>query len=76
MEAAGRLILALIETIHNKFMKSYQERFEQAFAYWIEKGAPGPAARDLANDQIDFEDDAEMPLMGGSNDSAPIGSHI
>jgi hypothetical protein len=50
-------------------MKTYQERFAAAYNYWIAKDAPPSAARDLAHEQIDFEDRMDEPEWKGSNDS-------
>jgi hypothetical protein len=50
-------------------MKTYQERFTAAYNYWIAKDAPPSAARDLAHEQIDFEDRMNEPESKGSNDS-------
>jgi hypothetical protein len=57
-------------------MKTYQERFSAAYDYWIAKGASPSAARDLAHDQIDFEDEQNEPCRpGGANDSLPLHSY-
>jgi len=56
-------------------MTNYQKRFEIAFDQWIERGAPPSAARDLAHEQLTFEDEqSDFELNGpkGSNDSFPI----
>ena len=56
-------------------MTNYQKRFAAAFDYWISQDAPPSAARDLANEQIDFEDKqalGEQDAWQGSNDSFPI----
>jgi hypothetical protein len=59
-------------------MKTYQERFAAAYDYWIAQDAPPSAARDLARDQIDFEDEqavGERNSWKGSNDSLPLHSY-
>lgn len=56
-------------------MKTYQKRFSIACDYWIEKGAPPSAARDLAHEQIDFEDKQSLEeenAWKSPNDSLPI----
>jgi hypothetical protein len=56
-------------------MTNYQNRFEVAFDQWIERGAPPSAARDLAHEQLTFEDeqsDFELNGSKGANDSFPI----
>jgi len=47
---------------------TYQQRFSKAYDYWISKDAPPSAARDLAHQQIDFEDSIEEEPWKGSND--------
>ena len=56
-------------------MKTYQERFAAAYDYWISQDAPPSAARDLAHDQLDFEDQQNEPETLGSNDSLPLHSY-
>jgi len=56
-------------------MKTYQERFAAAYDYWIAQDAPPSAARDLAHDQLDFEDQQNEPETLGSNDSLPLHSY-
>ena len=54
---------------------NYQKRFAAAYDYWIAQDAPPSAARDLANEQLDFEDQqalGEQDAWQGSNDSFPI----
>ena len=53
-------------------MKTHQERFSAAYDYWIADGAFPAAARDLAHDQIDFEDKQNEPETLGANDSLPL----
>jgi hypothetical protein len=54
-------------------MKTYQERFSAAYDYWISQDAPPSAARDLAHDQIDFEDEQDQLFRPyGADDSLPI----
>ena len=50
-------------------MKKYQERFTAAYNYWIAKDEPPSAARDLAREQIEFEDRMDGLEWKGSNDS-------
>jgi len=57
-------------------MKTYQERFAAAYDYWIAQDAPPSAARDLAHDQLDFEDQQNEPETLGSNDSLPLHSYL
>ena len=56
-------------------MKTYQERFTAAYDYWISQDAPPSAARDLAHDQLDFEDQQNEHETLGSNDSLPLHSY-
>lgn len=54
------------------YQKNYQNRWASAYDYWIEQGAPPSAARDLAHEQIAFEDaraDYELNGSKGTNDS-------
>lgn len=60
---------------HTHTMKTYQERFAAAYDYWIAQDAPPSAARDLAHDQLDFEDQQNEPETLGSNDSLPLHSY-
>jgi hypothetical protein len=56
-------------------MTNYQKRFQIAFDQWIERGSPPSAARDLAHEQLTFEDeqsDFELNGSNGANDSFPI----
>ena len=56
-------------------MKTYKERFAAAYEYWIAQDAPPSAARDLAHEQINFEDEQNEPLTLGANDSLPLYSY-
>jgi len=59
-----------------KTKKTYQERFAAAYDYWIAQDAPPSAARDLAHDQIDFEDEqSKSSRPCGTNDSLPLHSY-
>jgi hypothetical protein len=58
-----------------KTKKTYQERFADAYDYWIAQDAPPSAARDLAHEQIDFEDEQNKPENGGANDSVSLHSY-
>lgn len=56
-------------------MRTYKERFEAAFEQWIERGAPPSAARDLAHEQLTFEDEQSEHEENGTkglDDSLPI----
>jgi hypothetical protein len=64
-----------IEPIENENMTNYQKRFQIAFDQWIERGAPPSAARDLAHEQLTFEDersDFELNGSKGANEILPI----
>ena len=60
---------------HTHAMETYQERFAAAYDYWIAQDAPPSAARDLAHDQLDFEDQQNEPETLGPNDSLPLHSY-
>ena len=56
-------------------MRTYKERFETAFEQWIKRGAPPSAARDLAHEQLTFEDEQSEHEENGTkglDDSLPI----
>lgn len=56
-------------------MKTYQERFAFIYDYWIAKDVSPAAARDLAHDQLDFEDNQDEPEILGANDSVQLHSY-
>ena len=54
---------------------NYQNRFTAALRYWLAQGETQANARDLAREQLDFEDQqapGEQDAWQGSNDSFPI----
>jgi hypothetical protein len=63
-----------MKTDVEKIMQDYQQRFSNAYDYWIAKDASPSAARDLARSQIEFED-MEYPEWMGSNDSLTLHSY-
>ena len=64
-----------MKTDVEKIMQDYQQRFSNAYDYWIAKDASPSAARDLARSQIDFEDMMESQEWIGSNDILPLHSY-
>jgi hypothetical protein len=59
-----------------KTKNTYQERFSAAYDYWIAQDAPPSAARDLAHEQLDFEEQQDEPSRPyGSDDSLPLNSY-
>jgi hypothetical protein len=59
----------------NKMTINYQNRFTAALRYWLAQGEELSSARDLAHEQIEFEDHqalGEQDAWLGSNDSFPI----
>jgi hypothetical protein len=57
-------------------MTTYEKRFNAAYQIYILDGAPPSAARDLAHEQITWEDDQENESFSlGSNDSLPLHSY-
>lgn len=59
----------------NATMKTDQERFSAAYDFWIADGAHPAAARELAWDQLDFEDHQNEPETLGPIDSLPLHSY-
>jgi hypothetical protein len=53
-------------------MTNYQKRFQIAFDQWIERGAPPSAARDLAHEQLTFEDERYKRLEASTQENKPI----
>jgi len=57
-------------------MTAYEKRFNIAYQIYIADGAPPSAARDLAHEQITWEDDqANETFSLGLNDSIQLHSY-
>jgi hypothetical protein len=57
-------------------INDYQSRFSAALAFYLDKGTPLKTARELAREQLDYEDECAEeeinPKQKGPNDSFPI----
>jgi hypothetical protein len=60
----------------NKQMTTTEKRFNAAYEIYIKDGATPSAARDLAHEQITWQDDqADKSFSLGADDSLPLHSY-